>query len=153
LQSPLQRLPGVGQVSILGAGPYSMRVWLDPEKLRAYGLTVLDVQQAIQHQNVQVASGQIGGPPTPSSQRFQFTVNVLGRLADVQQFERIVVKSEPPPTRASQGAPAREAGQAARIVRISDVAKVELSQQTFTVFSRLSGKKTAHIAIYALPDA
>jgi HAE1 family hydrophobic/amphiphilic exporter-1 len=114
---------------------------------------VLDVQQAIEHQNVQVASGQIGGPPTPSSQRFQFTVNVLGRLADVQQFERIVVKSEPPPTRASQGAPAREAGQAARIVRISDVAKVELSQQTFTVFSRLSGKKTAHIAIYALPDA
>src|SRR5215470_7645617 len=81
LLNPLQRLPGVGQVSVLGAGPYSMRVWLDPEKLRAFGLTVLDVQKAIQHQNVQVASGQLGGPPTPSSQPFQFTVNVLGRLA------------------------------------------------------------------------
>ncbi len=63
LQSPLARLPGVGQVTIFGAGPYSMRVWLDPDKLKAYGLTVLDVQNAIQHQNIQVPSGQIGGPP------------------------------------------------------------------------------------------
>ena len=87
LQNPIARLPGVGQVSVLGAGPYAMRVWLDPEKLHVFGLTVLDVQKAIERQNVQVASGQIGGPPTAAEQRFQFTVNVLGRLADVA-FER-----------------------------------------------------------------
>jgi HAE1 family hydrophobic/amphiphilic exporter-1 len=153
LQSPLQRLPGVGQVSVLGAGPYSMRIWLDPEKLRAFGLTVLDVQKAIQHQNVQVASGQLGGPPTPSSQPFQFTVNVLGRLADVQQFESIVIKSDAPSSRGAQGTPIRDAAQSARLVRIRDVARVELSQQVFTVFSRLSGRKTAHIGVYALPGA
>jgi HAE1 family hydrophobic/amphiphilic exporter-1 len=138
--NPLQRLPGVGQVSVLGAGPYSMRVWLDPEKLRAYGLTVLDVQQAIGHQNLQVASGQIGGPPAPASQRFQFTVNVLGRLADVGQFEDIVVKSEPPQS-SPRGARGPEAVQTSRLVRIRDVGTVELSQQVFTVFSRLSGAR------------
>src|SRR5262249_37962379 len=151
--NPLQRLPGGGQVSVLGAGPYSMRVWLDPEKLRAYGLTVLEVQQAIEHQNLQVASGQVGGPPTPASQQFQFTVNVLGRLADVGPFEDIVVKSEPPPRSSPRGARGPEAVQTARLVRIRDVGSVELSQQVFTVFSRLSGKKTAHIAVYALPGA
>jgi HAE1 family hydrophobic/amphiphilic exporter-1 len=151
--NPLQRLPGVGQVSVLGAGPYSMRVWLDPEKLRAYGLTVLEVQQAIEHQNLQVASGQVGGPPTPASQQFQFTVNVLGRLADVGQFEDIVVKSEPPPASSPHGTPGTGGAQTARLVRIRDVGTVELSQQVFTVFSRLSGKKTAHIAVYALPGA
>src|SRR5262245_21128742 len=153
LQSPLQRLPGVGQVSVLGAGPYSMRVWLDPERLRAFGLTVLDVQRAIEHQNVQVASGQIGGPPAPGAQRFRFTVNVVGRLADVRQFEDIVVKSEPPPDGRTAVTRAPDASQTARLVRIRDVARVELGQQVFTVFSRLSGKKTAHIAVYALPGA
>src|SRR5437899_2719265 len=63
LQSPIARLPGVGQVMIFGAGPYSMRIWLDPDKLKSYGLTALEVQNAIQNQNIQVASGQIGGPP------------------------------------------------------------------------------------------
>src|SRR4030095_3359817 len=68
LQGPIQRLAGVGQVSVLGAGPYSMRVWLDPEKLRAFGLTALDVQRAIEHQNLQVASGQGGGGVAPPAE-------------------------------------------------------------------------------------
>ena len=93
LQNPIARLPGIGEVKILGAGTYSMRIWLDSEKLKAFGLTVLDVQDAIQNQNAQVASGQIGGPPVPSSQVFQFTVNTLGRLSDVKEFENIIVKS------------------------------------------------------------
>jgi len=152
LLSPIQRLPGVGQVTVLGAGPYSMRVWLDPAELRARGLTVMDVQKAIEHQNVQVASGQIGGPPAPPDQRFQLTVNVSGRLADVAQFEDIVVKSEPPAQESGAGA-AAAAGQTASLVRLRDVARVELGQQTFSVFSRLSGKKTAHISVYALPGA
>ena len=153
LQSPIARLPGVGQVTIFGAGPYSMRVWLDPDKLRSYGLTVLDVQNAIQKQNIQVASGQIGGPPAPSNQVFQFTVNTLGRLSDAEQFENIIVKAQPPATEASETLTTTETNQTAAIVRIKDIAKVELSQQQYTIFSGLSGKKTAHIAIFALPGA
>jgi HAE1 family hydrophobic/amphiphilic exporter-1 len=151
LQNPVARLPGIGEVKILGAGTYSMRIWLDSEKLKAFGLTVLDVQDAIQNQNAQVASGQIGGPPVPSNQVFQFTVNALGRLSDVKEFENIIVKSR-------SGLPGQslqpsEPQQAAPIVRIKDVARVDLSEQTFTNFSNLSGKPAAHIAIYALPGA
>ena len=153
LQSPIARLPGVGQVTIFGAGPYSMRVWLDPAKLRTYGLTALDVQNAIQHQNIQVASGQIGGPPAPSNQVFQFTVNTLGRLSDAQQFENIIVKAQPPSTETSQMLKTTETNQTAAIVRIRDIAKVELSQQQYTIFSGLSGKTTAHVAVFALPGA
>src|SRR5262245_60122849 len=153
LQNPLGRLPGVGQVQILGAGPYSMRVWLDPDKLKAYGLTVLDVHRAIQNQNTQVASGQIGGPPAPSEQVFQFTVKTLGRLSDVEQFEDIVVKSQPPASESVETVKTTATSQTAAIVRMRDIARVELSQQQYTVFSGLSGKKTAHVAVFALPGA
>ncbi len=71
LQYPLARLPGVGQVKVFGAGPYSMRVWLDPNKLQYYNLTTMDVVHAIQKQNVQVVAGQLGGPPVPPDQTFQ----------------------------------------------------------------------------------
>jgi len=155
LENPLARLPGVGQVKIMGAGAYSMRIWLDPNKLKAFGLTVLDVQQALQSQNTQVASGQLGGPPVPADQIFQFTVNTLGRLSDVAQFENIIVKSRAPAGQAAQAeqTTGSEVNQTAAIVRIKDVAKVELSQEQFTIFSNLSGKKAGHIAIYALPGA
>ena len=153
LQSPLARLPGVGQVTIFGAGPYSMRVWLDPEKLKEYGLTVLDVQNAIRYQNMQVASGQVGGPPAPANQLFQFTVNTLGRLSDVEQFENIIVKTQPPSTQASRTRSATYTNESAAIVRLKDIARVELGQQQYTIFSGLSGKKAANIAIFALPGA
>jgi hydrophobic/amphiphilic exporter-1 (mainly G- bacteria), HAE1 family len=153
LQSPLARLPGVGQVQILGAGPYSMRIWLDPIKLKAYGLTVLQVQNAIQNQNIQVASGQLGGPPVPSDQLFQFTVTTMGRLSDVSQFEDIVVKTQPPSSEASNTVQARDNNPTAAIVRIKDIAKVELSQEAFTTFSGVSGKKAAQMNIYTLPGA
>src|SRR4029450_7199935 len=153
LQRPIARLPGVGQITVFGAGPYSMRVWLDTDKLKAYGLTVLDVENAIKHQNIQVAAGQIGGPPAPSNQLFQFTVNTLGRVSDVEQFENIIIKSQLPATEASQTLKTIETNQTAAIVRVKDVGKVELSQQQYTIFSGLSGKKTAHIAVFALPGA
>ena len=153
LQNPLARLPGVGQVRVFGAGPYSMRIWLDPDKLKTYGLTVLDVQQAIETQNIQVASGQIGGPPTPSNQIFQFTVNTLGRLSEAAQFENIIIKSQPPPNLAHQTLDPSVGAETSAVVRIRDIAKVELGQQAFTIFSVLSGKKAAHMAIYALPGA
>jgi len=149
LQGPLARLPGVGQVQILGAGPYSMRVWLDPLRLQSYGLTVLDVKQAISNQNVQVAAGQLGAPPVSSDQIFQFTVSTLGRLSEVGQFEDIIVKSRP----ASNATAHIQAKETAAVVRLKDVARIELSQQTYATFSGLSGKKAAQINIYTLPGA
>jgi hydrophobic/amphiphilic exporter-1 (mainly G- bacteria), HAE1 family len=153
LQNPLARLPGVGQVQVLGAGPYSMRIWLDPIKLKAYGLTVLEVQQAIQNQNIQVAAGQVGGPPVASSQIFQFTVKAMGRLSDVAQFENIIVKARPPSTEASETEDPIQRGETATIVRIKDIAKVELSQEAFSTVSGLSGKKAAQMNVYTLPGA
>ncbi|HVN63034.1 MAG TPA: efflux RND transporter permease subunit, partial [Candidatus Binataceae bacterium] len=150
LQNPIARLPGIGQVNVLGAGPYAMRIWLDPDKLKAYGITVNDVQRAVESQNVQVAAGQIGGPPSPTNQIYQFTINTLGRLSDVHQFEDIVIKSEPPSTSSTQAA---TGSSTAAIVRIRDVAKVQLSQQVYSIFSGLNGRPTAHIAVYALPGA
>ncbi|MFA4901831.1 MAG: multidrug efflux RND transporter permease subunit [Desulfobaccales bacterium] len=139
LQNPLARLPGVGQISIRGAGPYSMRVWLDPDKLFNYNLTTLDVVNAIQGQNVQVVAGQLGGPPVPPAQTFQFTVNALGRLEDVAQFQDIIIKS------------AR--GESAQIVRIRDVARVELSQQSYSNFAGMSGHPAAQMLVFPLPGA
>ncbi|MGZ5001403.1 MAG: efflux RND transporter permease subunit, partial [Methylomonas sp.] len=139
LQNPLARLPGVGQIAVRGAGPYSMRIWLNPEKLRYLSLTTQDVINAIQSQNLQVAAGQLGGPPIPSNQAFQFTVNAMGRLEDASQFENIVIKS----TR----------GESAQIVRIRDVARVELSRQSFSNFSESSGHKAAVMPVFTLPGA
>ncbi len=139
LQYPLARLPGVGQVKVVGAGSYSMRVWLDPDKLHYFNLTTLDVVNAIQQQNVQVVAGKLGGPPVPADQSFQFTINALGRLSEISQFEDIIVKI------------ARD--ETAQIVRVKDLARVELSQQSFSNFAGLGGHKAAHILIYSLPGA
>ena len=153
LVNPIARIPGVGQVKVIGAGAYSMRIWLDPNKLKTFGLTVLDVQNSIQSQNNQVASGQIGGPPVPSNQVFQFTVNTQGRLSDPKEFENIIIKSHLAPTLVGQTVNSAQPSETASIVRLKDVAKIEMSQQQFTLFSNLSGKKAGHIAIYALPGA
>ncbi len=139
LINPLARLPGVGQIAVRGAGPYSMRVWLNPEKLLYFGLTAPDVIAAIQSQNLQVAAGQLGGPPAPADQTFQFTVNAVGRLTDVAQFENIIVKSARSET--------------AQIVRIRDLARVELSRQTYSNFSESSGHKATLMPVFTLPDA
>jgi len=139
LQNPLARLPGVGQVRIFGAGPYSMRVWLDPKRLQTFGLTTGDVLTAIQGQNVQVVAGRIGAPPVPDAQPFQFTINALGRLSDARQFQDIIVKNA--------------IGTAPQVVRLRDVARVDLSQQSFSNFSRFNGHKSAQIVMFALPGA
>jgi hydrophobic/amphiphilic exporter-1 (mainly G- bacteria), HAE1 family len=139
LQNPLARIPGVGQVRIFGAGPYSMRVWLDPQRLQSFGITTADVQAAIQGQNIQVVAGQLGAPPVPDAQPFQFTINALGRLSDARQFEEIIVKNA--------------TGTAPQVVRLRDVARVDLSQQSFSNFSRFSGHKSAQIVMFALPGA
>ena len=92
LVNPIARLPGMGQVKVLGAGSYSMRIWLDANKMQSFGLTTVDVVNAIKAQNAQVAAGQLGGPPVQSDQLFQFTLTTLGRLSDAKQFENIIIK-------------------------------------------------------------
>src|SRR5262247_731312 len=139
LQNPLARIPGVGQVRIFGAGPYSMRVWLDPRRLQTFGITTSDVLAAIQGQNIQVVAGQLGAPPVPNGQPFQFTINALGRLSDARQFEQIIVKNA--------------TGTAPQVVRLRDVARVDLSQQSFSNYSRFTGHKSTQILVFPLPGA
>ena len=135
----LSRLPGVGNVTVFGVGQYSMRVWLDPQALHARDLTPQDVINVIQQQNQQVTAGQIGAPPAPANQDFQYTVNVEGRLADPSQFGNIVVKVDP-----SNGG---------QITRVKDVARVELGAQTYSQTSELNNQPSAGVAIFQLPTA
>src|SRR5262249_45529593 len=139
IRDEISRIPGVGDVNIVGAGNYSMRLWLNPLKLKAYDLTTEDVLGAVQEQNVQVAAGQIGEPPAPEWQSFQYTVTTLGRLSTVDQFENIIVK---PAT-----------GPASRIVRVKDVARVELGAQTYDQYFEVNAKPAAGIAVFQLPGA
>ena len=94
LVSELARLPGVGNVNVFGVGQYSMRIWLDPQKLYSVGLTAQDVIDVVKQQSQDVAPGQIGSPPAPEGQNFQYTINVLGRFTDASQFENIIVKTD-----------------------------------------------------------
>jgi hydrophobic/amphiphilic exporter-1 (mainly G- bacteria), HAE1 family len=137
LQPELARLPGVGQVNIFGAGQYSMRVWLDPNKLYARSLTTQDVVDALKGQNQQVTAGQLGMPPTPSTQPFQYTLDIATRLDDVSQFENIVVKTE-------------KNGQ---MTFLRDVARVELGAQTYSQVFTLNGKPAAGIGIFQTLEA
>jgi len=137
LKDELARLPGVGNVQIFGAGQYSIRVWLDPEKLKARGLTASDVTQALQQQSQQVAAGQIGGPPTQTGQPFQYTVTVQGRLADPDQFENVIVKT----------------GNAGEITRVADIGRVELGAQSYGQIFKVNDRPAAGIAIFQAPGA
>jgi len=139
IKDEISRLPGIGNVNIFGVGQYSMRVWLNPQTLQAYSLTASDVVEAISQQNNQVAAGQIGMPPAPDSQNFQYTINVLGRLEDIEQFENIIVKVNP--------------GLGGRIIRVRDVARVELGAQTYGQFCEKNGHPSAGIGIFQLPGA
>src|SRR3954454_11060374 len=92
VKDTLSRIYGVGDINVFGSGSYGMRIWIDPERLKGRGLTTLDVLNAIREQNVQVAAGQVGQPPAPEGQDFQFTVRTLGRLSDPEQFSDIIIK-------------------------------------------------------------
>jgi HAE1 family hydrophobic/amphiphilic exporter-1 len=139
----LSRIPGVGDINVFGSSEYGMRIWLDPEKLKARDLTTEDVLNAIREQNVQVAAGQIGQPPTPADQNFQFNVTTLGRLKDVEQFGAIIIRSRRDATHDT----------AARINRVRDVARVELGGQVYTSWCDVTGKPAAGIGVYQLPGA
>ena len=137
IRDELSRLPGVGNVTVFGAGQYSMRVWLDPNKLQVRSLMPQDVITAIQQQSQQVTAGQIGMPPTPPGQAFQYTLNVNGRLDDKDQFEDIIVKT----------------GNSGDVTRVRDVGWVELGAQTYSQMFSLNNKPATGIGVFQSPGA
>jgi hydrophobe/amphiphile efflux-1 (HAE1) family protein len=135
---PLKRLPGVGDVRIFGERRYSMRVWLDPDKLANLGITAVDVQNAIAEQNVQVAAGKIGQSPAPAGTPFEMQVNATGRLSTPEEFGDIVVRTIP-----ASGA----------VVRLRDVARVELGAMQYASSAFFGNDETVVLAIYQMPGS
>jgi HAE1 family hydrophobic/amphiphilic exporter-1 len=137
IRDELSRVPGVGNVTVFGAGQYSMRIWLDPNKLQVRGLMPQDVIQAIQQQSQQVTAGQVGTPPTPPGQAFQVTLNVNGRLDDASQFEDIIVKT----------------GNNGDVTRLRDIGSVELGAQTYSQIFSLNNQPATGIGVFQSPGA
>ena len=135
---PLKRLEGVGDVQIFGERRYSMRIWLDPDKLANLGITAVDVQNAIAEQNVQVAAGKIGQSPAPAGTPFEMQVNATGRLSNVTEFGDIVVRADP---------------NAGSIVRLRDVARIELGALQYTSTAFFGEDPTVVLAIYQMPGS
>lgn len=135
---PLSRVPGVGGVELrIGAAPYSMRMWLDTDKLKQFGLTVLDVNGAIREQNLQAPAGTIGRPPQPSGVPFQYPVTVRGQLETPEEFSNIVLK------RNADGS----------LVRMRDIARIEMGSEAYDSFGRRNGEDQIPILIYQRPGA
>lgn len=137
LRDDLSRVNGVGEVLVRGVGAYSMRIWIDPDKLAARKLTTKDVIEALARQNVQVAPGQIGQPPNFGGQAFQLTITTQGRLSEPKQFEEIILKS----------------GNAGQIVYLRDVASIDLGAQTYDQFTTRSGMDSANLLVFQLPGS
>ena len=137
IKDELSRIDGVGSVNIFGAEQYSMRIWLDPGKLKSLSLTTQDVVDTIREQNVQVAAGRIGEPPAPEGTAYQLVVNTLGRLREVEQFEELIIKT----------------GENGRVTRVSDVARVELGAKSYNRSSSFNGQACTTLSIYQLPGA
>jgi HAE1 family hydrophobic/amphiphilic exporter-1 len=134
---PLSRIKGVGQASLFGPLDYSLRVWLDPDRLTAFGLTPADVISAVQAQNIQAALGRIGAAPVSPNQQFQLTIKTKGRLTRPEEFAAIVLRANPDGS----------------VVRVRDVARVELGARTSDRYSRFNGAPAASIGIYQSPGA
>ena len=138
VRNDLLRLPGAGSVFVFGSGDYAMRVWLDPDKMATRKLTTDEVVNAIREQNVQVAAGNVGAPPSSKGTEFQLAVNAQGRLSTEQEFADIIVRAD----RASGG-----------LVRIRDIGRVELSSGSYSLRSLLNNKEAIAIAIFQSPTA
>ncbi|HXW10045.1 MAG TPA: efflux RND transporter permease subunit, partial [Steroidobacteraceae bacterium] len=137
IKDELARLPGVGEVGLFGSGDYAMRVWLDPDKVAARGLTAGDVVRAIREQNVQVSAGQLGAEPTPNGSDFLVSINAQGRLETEEEFGQVVIDS----------------GTDGEIVRLADVARLELGAGDYTLRSQLDNKDAVAIPIFEAPGA
>ncbi|MEM6049997.1 efflux RND transporter permease subunit [Erwinia sp. P7711] len=137
VKDELARLPGVGQVQIFGAGEYAMRIWLDPTKVAARGMTAGDVVTAIQEQNVQVSAGQLGAEPMPNKSDFLLSINAQGRLTSEDEFGNIILKN----------------GEDGQIVRLRDVARIEMGSGSYALRSQLNNKDAVGIGIFQAPGA
>ena len=137
VKDELARLPGVGQIQIFGAGEYAMRVWLDPNKVAARGLTASDVVTAMQEQNVQVSAGQLGAEPLKNQSDFLLSINTAGRLENEQQFGNIILKTS------ADGS----------LVRLRDVARIEMGSGSYALRSQLNNKDAVGIGIFQAPGA
>ncbi len=137
LTDQLARLPGVGSVNVMGAGSYSMRIWLDPEVMRIRNLTPDMVFQAISTQNRQVSAGYVGQPIAQANNPYQYTLTVKGRLTTPEEFGNIIIRTE----------------QGGKILRLKDIASIELGSSSYNVTSQLKGQQAAAIAIYQLPGS
>src|SRR5881628_1449742 len=137
LNDPMTRVPGIGQVTVFGANKYAIRFWVNPDTLAKLDITVNEIVKAIQAQNTVNPAGQVGGKPVPRGQEFTYTVLTQGRLASVEDFENVVVRATPDGS----------------IVRVRDVARVELGEQSYYREARLNGRLAAGIAIYQLPGS
>ena len=137
LKDAISRVEGVGDVTILGQQDYSMRIWLDPDKLQSRNLTVGDVIRVLREQNVQVAAGQIGQPPVPKGQDFQYTLSTLGRLVDAEQFANIILKT----------------GSDGEVTYLRDVSRTDLGARSQDQLSGLDGKPSSGIGVFLLPGS
>ncbi len=137
IKDELKRVDGVADVSVFGGGNYSMRIWLDPQKMAGLNISVSEVQNAITSQNTQVTAGALGQLPTDSPRALQITLKTEGRLADVEQFENIIIRSN------SDGSN----------VKIKDIARVELGAESYSNLGLVNGKPSAVVVISQLPDA
>ena len=137
LKDAIARLEGVGDLLVMGQQDYSMRIWLDPDKLASRNLTVGDVIKVLREQNVQVAAGQLGQPPVPKGQDFQFTLTTLGRLIEAEQFSDIILNTD------SHG----------EITYLKDVSRTELGARSEDLMARLDRRPSSGLAVYLLPGA
>src|SRR5256885_1058078 len=137
LVDQLTRVKGIGTVQVFGAGQYAMRLWVKPDQLAKLQITVPEIVTAIQTQNTVNPAGQVGSEPVPKGQAFTYTVRAQGRLTSPEEFEQIVVRETP------------ETG----VVRVRDVARVELGSQDYNIVGRLNGNPSAVIGIYQLPGS
>jgi multidrug efflux pump subunit AcrB len=136
IRDELSRLPGVGDITYLGQRDYSMRLWLDPQKMAYYNLNAQDVISAVQAQNVQVAAGQIGQPPTPRGQVTQYIITTLGRLRSADQFSNIILRNN-----------------GSTLVYLKDIANVEMGAQSYDQACTLDQKPTVALSVYQLPGS
>ncbi len=133
----LARLPGVGKASILGVQDYSMRIWLNPDRLNSLSLSVDEVISAIRDQNIQVAPGQLGAQPSPNNTQFQYNLRTKGRLSNPDEFAKIIVR----------------VGDNGSVVHVGDIARIEMGSRSYDAFGLLNGEASVVLAIYQLPDA
>ncbi|BFM19871.1 efflux RND transporter permease subunit [Gilvimarinus japonicus] len=137
LVEPLARVPGAANVNVMGDKSYAMRLWLNPDRMSALNITVTDITNALREQNLIVAAGKFGQNPAPDAQQFEYSIQARGRLEDTKEFGDIILRAD------DEGA----------LVRVRDVARIELGSKSYGIQSKLNNKETAFVVLYQLPEA